>query len=41
MLDGQHLLLASETSKVGFDLMPWDAKRAQAQLSRNEVHPYR
>ena len=41
MLDGQHLLLASETSKVGFDLLPWDAKRAQTQLPRNEGHPYR
>ncbi|MEO5729163.1 MAG: hypothetical protein ABI134_19070, partial [Byssovorax sp.] len=41
MLDGQHLLLASETSKVGFDLLPEDAIRAQTQLPRNEGHPYR
>lgn len=40
LLDGQHLSLASETSKVGFDLLPEDAIRAQAQLPK-ESHPYR
>ncbi len=40
VLAGQQLLLSSETSKVGFDLLPEDALRAKTQLPGNE-HPYR
>jgi hypothetical protein len=39
-LDGQQLLLLSESSKVGFELLPEDALRAKTQLPRDE-HPYR
>jgi hypothetical protein len=40
-LDGKRLLLASETNQVAFDLSPEDARRAEAQLPKNEAHPYR
>lgn len=40
-LDGKRLVLASETSQVAFDLLPDDARRAEAQLPKNEAHPYR
>ncbi len=39
-LNGQQLLLSSESSKVGFDLLPEDALRAKTQLPKDE-HPYR
>lgn len=40
-LDGKRLVLASETGQVAFDLLPDDARRAEAQLPKSEAHPYR
>lgn len=40
LLDGKRLALSDQTTQVAFDLSPADARRAEAQLPRNE-HPYR
>lgn len=40
-LDVKRLVLASETDQVAFDRLPEDARRAEAQLPKNETRPYR
>ena len=40
-LDKNRLVLASEARQVAFDLLPEDARRAEAWLPKNEAHPYR